>query len=130
MAALGNQRHEEFARNIVKGMSGTEAYKAAGYSVSSDEAAAVNASRLLTNAKVQGRVAELQERAATGTVTTVESLLEVCWAIIVEARGEKDFGAASQTIERAAKIAGLWVDRSKSDSTFNLGSALDSLPDV
>jgi phage terminase small subunit len=129
MAVLANQRQEEFARNIAKGMNGTEAYKAAGYSVASDAVAGAAASRLLANVKVQDRVAELQERAATGTVTTVETLLEACWGIIGEARAHKDYSAASQTLERAAKIAGQWIDRTKNDTNLNLGQALDSLPD-
>lgn len=129
MAALANQRQEEFARNIAKGMSGRDAYKASGYTVNSDAAADVSASRLLSNAKVQNRVAELQERAATSTVTTVETLLEECWNIIGGAKGKGDYAAASQTVERAAKIAGVWIDRAKTDTNVNLGQALDGLPD-
>lgn len=130
MAALANQQHEVFAQNIAKGMNGREAYRAAGYNPNSDASADAAASRLLGNVKVASRVEELQDRAATSTVTTVETLLEAAWGIIKEARDNKDYGAASQTVERAAKIAGLWVDRSKSDNTLTLGQVLDDIPDA
>ena len=52
------QLMENFCLEIVQ--SGTEAYKKAGYKVKSDNAAAVGAAKLLRNAKVQSRIAELR----------------------------------------------------------------------
>ena len=75
MAVLENARHEAFARAIVEGKSGREAYKAAGYKAK-DRAADANASRLLTIANVAARVAELQKEAAQGAVMTGREVLE------------------------------------------------------
>lgn len=59
MPVLSNHRHERFAQLIADGLSGAEAYREAGYQVSAN-VSSVNASRLLKDAKVSARVAELQ----------------------------------------------------------------------
>jgi len=120
MAILANAKHEAFARSIAKGMSGREAYRGAGYAQSSDSVTDAAASRLLSDVKVQARVAELQDRAAESTVTTIESLIEAGWQIVKNAQADKQHAAASQTIERIAKIAGLWIEKSESKNETNL----------
>ncbi len=70
MAILRNNRHEAFARAIVEGSSGRAAYGAAGYRAKGAVADA-NASRLLTNAKVSARIAEL--KAAAAQASTIEA---------------------------------------------------------
>ena len=72
-------------------------------------------------------IAELMERAAVNTITTVETLLEAAWGIMKEARAKDDFSAASATLERAAKIAGLWVDQSKQQSA-NVTTVFSATP--
>ena len=42
---------------------------------------------------------------------TRELLLEEAWSIIRAAKAEGNFAVASATLERAARIAGLWADR-------------------
>ena len=58
---LKNLRHERFCQEYVKDHNGSEAYKRAGYKINGN-ASRVNASRLLTNANVQNRIAELEEQ--------------------------------------------------------------------
>lgn len=127
MPTLSNAKHELFAQNVAKGSSGRDAYRGAGFAVKSDASADAAASRLLSDVKVQSRIAELQGRAAVSTVTTVESLLEAGWAIMDAAKTKADYSAASQTLERVAKIAGLWVDKSKNDNTVDVRSWLNNL---
>ena len=67
---LKNARHERFAQNKAKGMSIGPAYTAAGYKAK-DHSAEVNGARLLKNAEVQNRIAELQNRAAEKTGYTI-----------------------------------------------------------
>jgi phage terminase small subunit len=64
MPVLTNAKHERFAQEIVKCSSSRDAYKAAGYNSKSDSVADAAASRLLSDVKIQGRIAELQGRAA------------------------------------------------------------------
>jgi phage terminase small subunit len=120
MAALSNAKHEAFARSIVEGGSGRDAYRGAGYATQGDAATDAAASRLLSDVKVQARIAELQDRAATGTVTSAETLIEEGWAIIRAAKSDKQHAAASQTLERIAKIAGVWVDKSENKDTSDI----------
>jgi phage terminase small subunit len=73
MTVLSNSRHEAFARAILQGKSGREAYIAAGYKAAGAEA---NASRLIRNDKVSARIAELKGKAAEGAVATARQVLE------------------------------------------------------
>jgi len=60
MSILDNPKHERFAQEIVRGVSATQAYRNAGYSVRSDRVAGAAASRLLGNVAVVNRIAEIQ----------------------------------------------------------------------
>jgi phage terminase small subunit len=57
MPALKNIRHEKFCQGIVSGLSQTKAYASAGYS---ERGAKQSAARLLNNAAVRSRIAELR----------------------------------------------------------------------
>lgn len=74
MPILQNTKHERFAQEIAKGKSAVDAYRIAGYGALG-EAARVGASRLLTNATVQGRIRELTEAGARKAEVTVERVL-------------------------------------------------------
>lgn len=68
MAALANVRHEQFCREYLIDLNGTQAAIRAGYAAKS---AKVTAARLLTNANVAARIAEL--RAARTARTEVDA---------------------------------------------------------
>lgn len=59
MPALENPRWERFCHEYLKSGNATAAYVQAGYK---SRTAAVCSSRLLTNAKIQGRIAEIGQR--------------------------------------------------------------------
>lgn len=61
MPILKNAKHERFAQGIAEGMSGADAYLWAGYA-SNAKAARVSATRLLANATIKTRIAELLKR--------------------------------------------------------------------
>jgi hypothetical protein len=65
MPVLSNSRHELVALAIAKGVSATKAYISAGYS---ERGAKQSAARLLRNADVCSRVAELQAELTAGTI--------------------------------------------------------------
>jgi len=78
MPALANAKHEAFARAIVAGRSGRDAYCGAGFKPSNDNTADACASRLLATAKVAARVAELKAEVAAQVVSArVMDLTEV-----------------------------------------------------
>jgi Terminase small subunit len=70
MPVLEKAKYEQFAQNVAKGVSATQAYISAGYSPAG---AAASATRLLKNAKVCSRIRELQETLAAGVIA-----LEIC----------------------------------------------------
>lgn len=76
MPKLKNAKHEKFAQEYVRDPNMTRAYKAAGYSAKSDDVACACASRLLNNARVAARVAELQEEARSAAVADAQEILE------------------------------------------------------
>lgn len=60
MPKLDNDRWELFCHEYIKAFNGAQSYMAI-YEGCSYDAARINASRLLTNANIQGRIAELME---------------------------------------------------------------------
>ena len=58
-----NRKQEIFCEEFVKSGNAAEAYKLAGYKVSSAKSAANSASRLLENVGICNRIAELREKA-------------------------------------------------------------------
>jgi phage terminase small subunit len=75
MAPLKNAKHEAFARAIVEGRTNADAYGVSGYKVT-PAAAAANGSRLLKNAKVSTRIAELKAAAAEKTAISAARVIE------------------------------------------------------
>lgn len=106
MAALANARHERFAQEVAKGTSSRDAYRAAGYETRNDAATDAAASRLLSDVKVQARVAEIQERAAIRTEISVASVTENLARIAAKAEALSE--ASGLSVARAA-----WMDAAK-----------------
>ncbi len=111
MPALENARHERFAQEIVKGVSGRDAYKNAGYTVKSPLVADAAASRLLTDVKVKARIAELQERSAKRAEVTAESIIEELEQARALAIANNQSNAAVSASMGKAKVAGLIIEK-------------------
>ena len=88
MPRLKNQRHERFAQNIAKGMSATQAYIQAGYKARGNSAE-VNASRLLRNAQVHERIAELAKRAEREAIADAQEI-QAFFTEVMRGRAAKD----------------------------------------
>lgn len=115
MPVLSNPKHERFAQELAKGKSQAEAYSTAGYAPSEP-----NASRLTSNDKVQARVAEILDRAATRAEITVASITERLLAIAERGETSKEaplLSVARAALMDAAKLNGLVVDKSLSAAT-------------
>jgi phage terminase small subunit len=118
MAALKSAKHEAFARAIVEGKSGREAYRTAGYKA--DGAAAdVNASRLLRDAQVSARIAELKDQAAKATELSAQKVLDelarIAFANMADymragAGGDPYLDFSRLTREQAAALAEVTVE--------------------
>jgi phage terminase small subunit len=114
MPALKNPRHERFAQAVVRAVDAATAYRNAGYD-SKRVAAEAGASRLLRNAAVTARIAELRTTPVApitvADVTTTNTINE-----FEEARRlaiEKGQASAAVTATMAkAKLAGLLAEKS------------------
>ena len=129
MPALENARHERFVQGLMKGKTQELAYIDAGFS---ENGADVSASRLLGNAKVSDRLAELQERAANKAV--IDKTLIVEKLMVLAQKGEELSEAPGLSVARAslmdvAKLLGLVID--KQDSNIKMEVAFeDRLKDL
>jgi hypothetical protein len=65
MPVLSNRKHEQFTLAIAKGETAAKAYTSAGYS---ERGAKQSAARLLRNANIRSRVAQIQVDLSAGTI--------------------------------------------------------------
>lgn len=117
MPILRNPRHERFAQAIAKGLSGKSAYIEAGF-IACDNAAEVNAARLLRNAQVKSRLVELQSGHAQRTAVTVEGIVCELEEARLAALAHKQLAAAVAASLGKAKLLGLIVDRAEVEQTL------------
>jgi len=75
MPVLKNPKHELFAQNVAKGVSGAESWIKAGYDTNA-KAAAVSANRMLKRPDISNRVNELLERRDAIEVRSTERAVE------------------------------------------------------
>lgn len=75
-------KQEKFCLEYAKSGNQRQAYLLAGYNVKSDETADANASRLLRNAKVKARLAELAEEIKNASIADVVEMQQTLTAII------------------------------------------------
>ena len=102
MPILSNSKHEQFALAIAKGVSATKAYISAGYS---ECGAKQSAARLLRNADVCSRVAQLRAELSVGTIALEISSRNARVQAMQDRWSMLRAGVAQLMIERAADMA-------------------------
>jgi hypothetical protein len=117
-------RHRPYVAN---GGNGGQAYRTAYLKCKTNRAAEVNGSRLLRNAEVLARVAELQEKGAERASITLDGLIREAGEIQAQAIKNKQMAAAISALIAKAKLAGLWIDHSESRNT-NVNYAISDEP--
>lgn len=83
--ALLNAKQEAFCLHYAQTANATESYKQAGYQCKNDNAAGASARRLLLNAKIKARLAELAEEMASEKIANVAEIQRRLTSIL---RGE------------------------------------------
>ena len=130
MPPLENPQHEAFVQELVKGASQRDAYRAAGYQTKSDAGADASASRLLSNAKVAARMAELQQKVEAKTIE--KTAVTKAWVIaklvenveralqaepVLDSEGNPtgeykyNGNVANRALELLGKEQGMFIDR-------------------
>lgn len=69
-------KQQRFAEEYIKDANATQAYKRAGYSVSSDEIAAVEGHKLLRNPKISAYISDIQAEVSEATGVQVKDLVK------------------------------------------------------
>lgn len=114
MPMLHNPKHELFAQYVATspktGWSQGRCYTEAGFKTE-DRSADACAARLLTNANVQARIAELVEPTVKKTRATVDTLAEQLDRVFDGALTAEQFGAAGNTAGPKAKLLGFMRER-------------------
>ena len=98
--ALSNAKHERFCVEYVVDHNGSRAATRAGYS---EKTAAQQASRLLTDAKIRARIAELDTAVIEKVVGSAEWIVEQAVALQAEARRAGQYGPANSALALLAK---------------------------
>ena len=111
MPALSNAKHEVFAQEVFKGGSARSAYVKAGYAVKSDRVADANASRLLTDAKVAARIAELQGMAVDRALLTLEEHMQELASLRDMAKANNQTSAAVSAEVKRGELMGYYIER-------------------
>ena len=114
MPALRNLKHEMFAQHISTspktGWSQGRCYTEAGFKTE-DRSADACAARLLTNANIQARIAELVEPTVRKTRATVDTLASQFDEVFAGAMTQAQFGAAGAAAAAKAKLLGFMRER-------------------
>lgn len=79
---LANKKWERFCLEYAREPNATKAYKKAGYKCKNDASAGSSANKLLKNAKIQARLAELHEEMASEKIASATEIQERLTSIL------------------------------------------------
>ena len=125
-------KQEAFAQAIVTGVNQSDAYRAAYKVRPGTKAESVNvaASKLMADAKVTQRVAELREPVAKKAQITLESHLDDLMRLRNMAAKEKQYSAAITAEVARGKASGVHVEKSAVEHTGKDGGPMESVTRV
>ena len=114
-----NRKQEIFCEEFVKSGNAAEAYKLAGYKVSSAKSAANSASRLLENVGICSRIAELREKAADAQILDAKQR-RIILSDIAKAKGQD----AVRALDVLNKMDGLYINKVEVSGEIGIVDAL------
>ena len=122
-------KQEAFAQAIVTGVNQSDAYRAAYKVRPGTKAESVNvaASKLMSDAKVTQRVAELREPVAKKAQITLESHLDDLMRLRNMAVKEKQYSAAITAEVARGKASGVHVEKSAVEVTGKDGGPMETV---
>lgn len=121
-----SEQQERFCRLIVEGRNQRDAYKLAGYKTTTDGATDANASRLLSNAKIADRIAEMRKPIADKFEITTEFIAQELLNVWRASLQADDRTNARQSLMDVAKLTGKIVDVSRvtaENVNYNIGDS-------
>ena len=100
------ERQERFCIEFVRCGNATEAYKAAGYKPSKDNAAAVNASKMLRNANILAKIAKLRDEMNNAKILDAQQR-RILLSEIANAKGQD----AVRALDVLNKMDGIYITK-------------------
>jgi len=119
MADKLTPKQEMFIREYLIDLNATQAYIRAGYNVKSEDVAAVNANRLLSNAKIQAEIQQAMDKRAEKTGITADFVLNGIKNIAVTGEKETDKLRAYELLGKHLKLFTEKIEE-KSDQSINI----------
>jgi phage terminase small subunit len=110
-------KQEQFAQNIIKGMTQADAYRSA-YNTNrmADKTIHENASRLANDSKVKARISELRGQIAAENIMTAQKRLEWLTELVMSDEGAYT-GDKLKAIDIMNKMTGEYVQRVEAEVT-------------
>ena len=105
-----SEQQERFCRLIVEGFNQRDAYIEAGYKTTTEGATDANASRLLSNAKIAARIAELRKPIAEKASVTLAWLIEQAQEVLAAAKADSAHTASIAAIKELGILSGERVE--------------------
>lgn len=119
---LPNAKHELFCLEYAKTANATESYRKAGYKVKNEASANSCAIRLLGNAKIQARLAELHEEMASEKIANAAEIQERLTSIL---RGElQEEVVVVEGVEKGVTEARIVLKRPSNSDAIKAGQTL------
>ena len=104
-----NERQQKFCEFFAKSGNATQAYKDAGYTPKSEEAAAVSASKLLRNANVSAEIAKMSKKTRSEAIASISEIQEM-WSEIARST-EEETPHRIKAGELLVKVQGGFLER-------------------
>ena len=108
--SMSSEKHDKFCQEFVKDLNATQAAIRAGYSY---RTARQQGSRLLTNADIQSRIAELRAGIGERNRIDADNIIAKLEAVFQGSLTDKRYSAANRAAELQGKLAGLFTDKSE-----------------
>ena len=112
-------KQRAFAQAYILSGNATQAYKDAGYAVSSDAVARVEGNKLLKHPRISLQLARVQQRNGDATGVTVNWLTIEYRDTYMDARSRNDASTARQCLDSLARLHGHVVSRQHVDVTHS-----------
>lgn len=126
MAKL-SPKQEQFCREFMVDLNGTQAAIRAGYSA---KTAQEQASRLLSNVMVAERISELKQDRAEKVARTAQDVLNDIISVTAQARDKGDLKTALKGLELQGKHLGMFTDKIQQEVSGPNGGPVQSQNEI
>jgi phage terminase small subunit len=122
-----SEQQERFCQFMVQGKTQRDAYRLAGYKTATDEATDAAASRLLSNGKIEARIAKLREKGAKRAEVTLEWLITQAQEVLEAAKSDASHAASIAAIKELGVLSGKRVEKQETELSGKNGGPIATI---